>query len=182
MSFSARTFFDGGPEGGLELAAVDETPAVKHHSTTISGKTVEYTATAGHLIAYAPAEPASPATTDAQASIFYMAYTRDDLPKENRPVTFFFNGGPGSASIWLHLGSSAPKRLKTGEPFIPESAYTEKPATFPWIDNEETLLDKSDLVFVDPVGTGYSQAIKPHQNQDFWEMEVDARVDLDFIR
>ncbi|CAN7166230.1 hypothetical protein LJR231_000223 [Phyllobacterium sp. LjRoot231] len=177
-----QNVFDGGPEAGLELVAVDETPAVKHHSTTINGKTVEYTATAGHLIAYAPTDPASPGTTDAQASIFYMAYTRDDLPKENRPVTFFFNGGPGSASIWLHLGSWAPKRLKTSEPFIPESAYTEKPATFPWIDNTETLLDKSDLVFVDPVGTGYSQAIKPHQNQEFWGMEIDARVDLDFIR
>ncbi|HMF69215.1 MAG TPA: hypothetical protein VK602_16590 [Phyllobacterium sp.] len=177
-----KNAFDAGPEGGIELALVDETPAVKHHNTTIGGKTVEYTATAGHLVAYAPNDTASSGTGGAQASIFYMAYTRDDLPKENRPVTFFFNGGPGSASIWLHLGSWAPKRLKTSEPFIPESAYTKKPATFPWIANEETLLDKSDLVFVDPVGTGYSQAIKPHQNQDFWGMEIDARVDLDFIR
>ncbi|QND54098.1 hypothetical protein HB779_06625 [Phyllobacterium sp. 628] len=163
------------------MSAVNETPAVKHHSMTINGETVGYTASAGHLIAYAPKDPANPGKKDAQASIFYMAYTRDDLPRENRPVTFFWNGGPGSSSSTLHMGSWAPQRLKTGAPVMPESAKQEKPKSFPLIDNEETLLDRSDLVFVDPVGTGYSEAIKPHKNKDFWGMDADAAVIRDFI-
>lgn len=172
--------YSGTADAGLELAA-DEAPAVKNHETMINGQLVKYTARAGHLTAYAPKDSISPEKKDAQASIFYMAYTRDDQPKDKRPVTFFFNGGPGSASVWLHLGSWAPKRLKTNIPHVPDEYLTKKPDSFPWIDNEETLLDKTDLVFVDPVGTGLSQAVAPYKNSDFWGMEVDARIDRDFI-
>ncbi|MEP7453085.1 hypothetical protein [Phyllobacterium sp. SB3] len=143
----------------------------------IDGKEVNYTATAGHLIAKLPE-----GTPNAdQAAVFYMAYTRDDLPRKDRPVTFFWNGGPGSSSIFLHMGSWAPKRVKTGMPIMPAEAKVKKPDNFPLIDNEEVLLDHSDLVFVDPVGTGLSQAIKPHKNIDFWGMDEDAALLRDFI-
>jgi len=107
-------------DSSLALTDVREEASVKHHSMTIKGKTVEYTASAGHLFAYAPKD--AEGKQDPQATIFYMAYTRDDLPRENRPVTFFWNGGPGSSSFFLHMGSWAPKRLKTGMPVIPEEA------------------------------------------------------------
>jgi carboxypeptidase C (cathepsin A) len=164
-------------DASLRPAAVDETPAVKNHQTMIGGQLVKFTASAGHLIAYAPKDPKNPAAKAAQASIFYMAYTRQDLPKENRPVTFFWNGGPGNSSVWLHLGSWAPKRLKTGASDVVDSEIK----GFSWIDNAETLLDKSDLVFVDPPGTGLSQAIAPYKNSDFWGMEADAQVNRDFV-
>lgn len=169
--------YDFTAEGALELANVDETPSVKLHQMVIGGQTVNFTASAGHLIAKAPTGGPNPD----QAAIFYMAYTRDDLPRENRPVTFFWNGGPGSSSVLLHMGSWAPQRLKVGLPVIPEEAKTEKPKTFPLIDDAETLLDRSDLVFVDPVGTGFSQAIAPHKNQEFWGMDTDGQVLRDFI-
>ncbi|WP_271899343.1 S10 family serine carboxypeptidase-like protein [Candidatus Phyllobacterium onerii] len=177
-----KNTYSGAIDASLELAMVSEAPAVKNHQMTLkNGETISYTARAGHLIAYAPHDRKAPEQKDAQASIFYMAYTREDLPKENRPVTFFWNGGPGSASIWLHLGSWAPKRLKTGIPNIPKEYFSAKPGNMPLIDNLETLLDKTDLVFVDPVGTGLSQAIAPHLNAEFWGMEVDARINRDFV-
>ncbi|PIO41676.1 S10 family serine carboxypeptidase-like protein [Phyllobacterium zundukense] len=159
--------------------AVDEAPAVKRHKMTFadSSKTpFWYTASAGHLTAY----DNNLTMKGAKASIFYTAYTRDDLPKENRPVTFFFNGGPGEASIWLHMGGFAPKYVQTNEPIVPAGAETKTPR-YKLLDDEETLLDKSDLVFVDPVGTGYSQAIKPHTNKSFWGTDVDSKILRDFI-
>ncbi|MBB3234225.1 S10 family serine carboxypeptidase-like protein [Phyllobacterium endophyticum] len=176
-----KTLYSGAIDANVDISSVSETPSVKNHEMIINGKTVKYTARAGHLIAYTPKDPKHPERKQAQAAIFYMAYTRDDLPRENRPVTFFFNGGPGSASVWLHLGSWAPKRLKTGIPNIPEEFYAAKPQSMPWIDNEETLLDKTDLVFLDPAGTGLSTAIAPYKNNDFWGMDADARVNTDFV-
>lgn len=175
------TAYTYGAEASLELAAVSEGASVRLQEMKIKGHLVKYTARAGHLTAYAQKDPNNPDKKDAQATIFYMAYTRDDLPRENRPVTFFWNGGPGSSSIFLHMGSWAPKRLKVNMPIMsPESKKT-KPENFPWIDNEETLLEHSDLVFIDPVGTGFSQAIAPHTNQEFWGMDEDARIERDFI-
>ncbi|CAN7398625.1 hypothetical protein LJR231_002489 [Phyllobacterium sp. LjRoot231] len=81
----------------------------------------------------------------------------------------------------MHMGSFAPKRLKTGEPVIPDAVLKKRPSSFPLIDSEESLLDKTDLVFVDPPGAGYSQAIKPHINREFWGPEVDAKIVRDFI-
>lgn len=183
--------YTAGPNGGdgddvnvvsnasLDLKSIDETPSAKHHQMTANGQTIEYTASAGHLIAWAPEDPAAPAKRDAKASIFYMAYTRDDLPKEKRPITFVFNGGPGEPSIWLHLGSWAPKRLKVEAPNVPPGA--DIPDSYPLIDNDQTLLDKTDLVYIDIVGSGYSEAIAPHKNSDFWNTDADAEVFRDFI-
>jgi carboxypeptidase C (cathepsin A) len=172
------TSYDGSGGGALALSAISEVPSVKRNSMKIGGKNVKFTASAGHLIAYPPGDKDKKYP---QAAIFYMAYTRDGLPSEKRPVTFFFNGGPGQPSIWLHLGSFAPKRLRTDEPAIPASAMLKSPSSFPMIDNEETLLDKTDLVFVDPPGSSYSQATVPHTNREFWGPDRDAKLMRDFI-
>lgn len=183
--------YRSGPNGGagdtkddvasasLDLKSVDETPSAKHHQMTANGKTIEYTASAGHLIAWTPKDSANPTKKDAKASVFYMAYTRDDLPKDKRPVTFVFNGGPGEPSIWLHLGSWAPKRLTVGAPKVPDGPNM--PDSYPLVDNDQTLLDQTDLVYVDIVGSGYSEAIAPHKNRDFWSTDADAEVFRDFI-
>ncbi|RCW86369.1 S10 family serine carboxypeptidase-like protein [Phyllobacterium bourgognense] len=176
-----KNVYSAAADASLRPADVDETPAVKNHQIMINGKLVKFTASAGHLIAYAPKDTKNPAAKVEKASMFYMAYTREDLPKENRPVTFLWNGGPGYSSAFLHLGSWAPKRLKTGASDVAQGSPKSETKGFSWIDNAETLLDKTDLVFVDPPGTGLSQAIAPYKNSDFWGMEADARVNRDFV-
>ncbi|WP_230959853.1 S10 family serine carboxypeptidase-like protein [Burkholderia cepacia] len=159
--------------GSIPLANVTEETSVKRHTIMLKGKEYQYTARAGHLIAYK--QDATGKTP--QAAIFYTAYLRDGVPKEKRPVTFFFNGGPGSPSIWLHLGAWGPKRLLANAPDLPP----EQPQTLPMVDNEISLLDKTDLVFVDPPGTGLSVAIAPQTNQDFLAVEPDIEVVKNFI-
>jgi carboxypeptidase C (cathepsin A) len=138
---------------------------------TLDGRPLDYTATTGHLTA------TDLGTGQAAASFFYVAYTAGTLPAAQRPVTFFYNGGPGSASIWLHLGSFGPRRMATTFP-------STEPLTSPpqLVDNQETLLDHSDLVFVDAIGTGYSQAIAPRTNAQFWGVDQDAAAFRDFVR
>jgi carboxypeptidase C (cathepsin A) len=132
-----------GPAIGGE---VDETPVVTKHSITVQGKTLNYTATVAQM-------PLKDASGETEAHIFYMAYTLDgasDTPK--RPLTFCFNGGPGSASMWVHMGGMgprSPKLMSNGS--MPPPPYEIK-------DNQDTWLDQTDLVFIDPVGTGYSRA------------------------
>jgi carboxypeptidase C (cathepsin A) len=116
-----------------------------------------------------------PGSGKPEASVFYVAYTLDNQDVAKRPVTFLYNGGPGSSSAYLHLGSFGPRRLVTGDP----SAAPIKP--FPLVDNAESLLDVSDLVFVDAVGTGYSEAIAPFNNQSFWSVDADANLFRDFV-
>jgi len=151
------------------LAGAVEAAAVTRHTLSIGGSTIAYTARAGHLIAR------SPATGAAQASVFHVAYTMDGAIAATRPVTFFFNGGPGSASVWLHLGSFGPKRIATGVP------STTLPRPFALVPNAESLLDTTDLVYVDAVGSGLSQAIAPFINRSFWGVDVDAALFRDFI-
>jgi carboxypeptidase C (cathepsin A) len=153
---------------GASLATPNEATAVTHHSLTLGGAAIAYTATAGHLSAL-------DANRAAEASVFYVAYTADGAGAA-RPVTFFFNGGPGSATAWLHLGSFAPKRLVTGVP------ATTRSVPFSYVDNADSLIDTSDLVFVDAVGTGLSEAIAPHTNQGFWGVDADAAVLRDFVQ
>jgi carboxypeptidase C (cathepsin A) len=151
------------------LSSAVEIGAVTHHQLTLNGATLNYTATAGHLTANGLTSSAP------EASFFYVAYTLDGANAAARPVTFFYNGGPGSATVWLHLGSYGPKRLVTGDP------ATTAPTPFPLVDNTESLIDVSDLVFVDAVGTGLSEAIAPNVNQTFWSVDADAAVFRDFV-
>jgi carboxypeptidase C (cathepsin A) len=156
-------------EPNASLTTPGEATAVTRHQLVLGSRTLPYTATTGHLTA------TQVGTGTPQASFFYVAYTLDATAVATRPVTFFFNGGPGSASMWLHLGSFGPRRLATG---MPSTAIVSR---FPLVDNAETLLDVSDLVFVDAVGTGQSQAIAPATNRTFWSVGADARVFRDFI-
>jgi carboxypeptidase C (cathepsin A) len=153
--------------GTASIATPNENVAVSHGSVTTGGVAVAYTATAGHLTART-------AQGAPEVSFFYVAYTADGAPAGTRPVTILFNGGPGSASAWLHLGSWGPRRIDIGEP---DTTRT----TFPWVDNAESLLDATDLVFVDAPGTGLSEAITPHFNIDFWGVDADAAVFRDFV-
>jgi carboxypeptidase C (cathepsin A) len=149
------------------LSTPNENVAVSHAAVTVNGAAIAYTATAGHLTA-------NDANGAPEVSFFHVDYTADGADPATRPVTILFNGGPGSASAWLHLGSWGPRRISTGEPATTQT-------TFPWVENAESLLDTTDLVFVDAPGTGLSEAIAPHDNADFWGVDVDAAVFRDFV-
>jgi len=151
------------------LPSAAEITAVTHHQITVNGTVLNYTATVGHMSAL------SMVGQIPEASFFYVAYTLDGAAPATRPVTFFYNGGPGSASVWLHLGSFGPKRLDTGEPNMTGAT------PYPLVDNAETMLDLTDLVFVDAVGTGFSQAISPYTNSTFFGVDADAAVFRDFV-
>ncbi len=152
------------------LSSAAEAAAVTTHNITLNGASISYTARAGHLTAKAPS------TGQDQASLFYVAYTADNQAISSRPITFFYNGGPGSASVWLHLGSYGPKRLATG---IPSTTVSQPYAL---VDNAESLLDTTDLVFVDAVGSGLSEAIAPFTNRSFWSVDADAALFRDFVQ
>ncbi|MXN78815.1 peptidase S10 [Burkholderia sp. 4701] len=160
--------YSSSPSASLAASAALERAAVTHHQITLNGRTISYTATAGHLTAR------NPQTGAPEASFFYVAYTADNQPAANRPVTFLYNGGPGSASVWLHLGSFGPRRIQTGDP-------NANNASFPFVDNAESLLDTTDLVFVDAIGTGFSEAIAPNTNQSFWGVDQDGGAFRDFV-
>lgn len=140
------------------------------HSIRIGGQEMNYTATAGTILLRL--EDGTP-----KASVFYVAYTKDnagDLTK--RPVTFSFNGGPGSASIWLHLGAFGPRRVEMGD----AGALSGPP--YRLVDNAYSLLDVTDLVFIDPVSTGFSRAVPGEQPKQFHGVEEDVQSVGDFIR
>jgi carboxypeptidase C (cathepsin A) len=125
---------------------VDETPVVTHHSVNVDGKTINYTATVGQM-------PLKTASGETEAHIFYMAYTLDGVSDPaKRPLTFSFNGGPGSASMWVHMGGMGPRSPK----LMPNGGMP--PPPYQMKDNQDTWLGDTDLVFIDPVGTGYSRA------------------------
>jgi carboxypeptidase C (cathepsin A) len=156
--------------GSASLAGAEEAAAVTKHGIVLGGQTIAYTARAGHVIAR------HPLTNAAQAAMFHVSYTADGAAAATRPVTFFYNGGPGSASIWLHLGSFGPKRLATGVP------ATTLPRPFALVDNAESLLDTTDMVFVNAVSVGRSQAIAPFTNASFWGVDADAALFRDFVQ
>jgi carboxypeptidase C (cathepsin A) len=151
-------------------SSTDEDPVITHHRVTVDGKELKYTATAGLM-------PIKDAKGETEAHIFFIAYTLDDPPHAaSRPVMFSFNGGPGSASVWLHIGALGPRRVTvTEEPVIP-------PPPFRLVDNEATWLDRTDLVFIDPVGTGYSRAAKPELSAKFHAVRGDITSVGEFIR
>lgn len=141
---------------------VDEHTAASHGTiATAHAGVIGYTATAGTLtIRDDEGQPT--------ASVFYTAYTADGAPRRTRPVTFFYNGGPGSSTIWLRMGSFAPVRVQTDSP-----EYV-RPAPYSFGPNPQTLLDKTDLVFIDMVGTGWSRPLGDKTGKDFWGVDQDA--------
>ena len=147
-----------------------DTPVVTHHELRASGKTLRYTATTGYL-------PIRSAEGEVEARIFFVAYTLDgSTDPSRRPLTISFNGGPGSSSVWLHLGALGPKRVVMNDDgSMPAPPYR-------LVDNEATWLDQTDLVFVDPVGTGFSRATKPDLGKKFWGVQGDIQSVGEFIR
>src|SRR5260370_33335893 len=124
-------------------------PVHTHHEIRINGKALRYTATVGRL-------PIKDAEGKIEAQIFFVAYTLDDADLATRPVTFAFNGGPGSASIWLHMGALGPRKVV----LQPDGTLPEAP--YHLMDNANTPLDRADLVLMDAIGTVYSRpAVTP---------------------
>lgn len=149
---------------------VDETPVVTEHEIQIDGKTLRYTVTAGLM-------PIADEQGETEAHIFFMAYTRDEAgPKSERPLLFSFNGGPGSSSVWLHLGALGPKRVQ----MLPDGGLP--PPPYKLVDNAGTWLEHADLVFLDPVGTGYSRAKDEEAGKKFWGLDGDIASVGEFIR
>jgi carboxypeptidase C (cathepsin A) len=144
-------------------------PVVTHHSAVIGGKRLNYTATAGRL-------PIKDATGNIEAEMFFVAYTLDGQDPAKRPVTFSFNGGPGSASYWLHLGIMGPKRVA-----MPPDGHL-PPAPYHLVDNESSPLDKTDVVMIDAIGTGYSRAKDNQIAKKFWGVRGDIESFGEFIR
>lgn len=162
---------DDTSKNGETIAAKDFADlSVTAHSAKIGGKTIEYGATAGTLtMADENGHP--------KAKMFFVAYNRagvDDLSV--RPITYCFNGGPGSSSVWLHLGAYGPKRVLMGD--------ADDLVAPPWklVDNNESLLDLTDLVFIDPVTTGYSRAVEGEDDSQFHGLNEDIRSVAEFIR
>lgn len=143
-------------------------PVVKKHSMVLNGRTLEYTTTTGRL-------PIANEQGETEAHIFFVAYTLDKAPSK-RPLMFSFNGGPGSASVWLHMGVLGPKIVKMQE----DGSYP--PPPFELVDNPQSFLGFTDMVFIDPVGTGYSRAVKPELGKKFFGVQGDIASVGEFIR
>ncbi len=140
------------------------------HEITVNGAKIAYTSTVGFI-------PIRSKQNETEGRIFFTAYTKNDVPKgEKRSLLFAFNGGPGSASLWLHIGAIGPRRVHLlDDGNLP-------PPPYHLVDNESTWLDKADLVFIDPIGTGFSRAAKPELGPKFWGVEGDIDSVGEFIR
>jgi carboxypeptidase C (cathepsin A) len=144
-------------------------PVVTHHQITLEGRPLKYTATAGRL-------PIKRGDGKIEAEMFFVAYTLDGQDASKRRLTFAFNGGPGSSTIWLHMGALGPRRVVlNSEGFL-------LPAPYKLQDNPYTLLDKSDLVLVDMIGTGFSRAETAEVMKKFWSIDGDVGAFSEFIR
>src|SRR5271163_2666157 len=144
-------------------------PVITHHSLTLNGKTLSYTATTGRL-------PIKREDGKTEAEMFFVAYTLDGQDPAKRPLTFAFNGGPGSASVWLHMGALGPKRVVLqANGFMPAAPYRVE-------DNPDTLLDRSDIVLVDAMATGYSRAANAELTKKFLGVKGDVQAFGEFIR
>jgi carboxypeptidase C (cathepsin A) len=145
-------------------------PVVTHHAVKVGSGTLNYTATAGFLAV--DDEAGKP-----QANLFYIAYTKDGRePGSQRPITFAFNGGPGASSMWLHLGALGPKRAVLADNGLA------LPETYQLVDNDQTWLEFTDLVFVDPIGTGYSRTVAGVDADQFYNVPKDVEVCSRFVR
>lgn len=164
---------------------------------SVSGKTISYQAVAGTITVAAtdqqdallaldgkrlpdtgekPLDPEKPDEAPPTARMFYTAYFEKNVAAESRPVTFFYNGGPGSSTMWLHMGSFGPKRVIT-----PDTQHG-APAPYRIANNEYSLLDVSDLVFIDAPGTGFSRTMGKEKEKAFWGTDQDAHAFERFIR
>jgi carboxypeptidase C (cathepsin A) len=166
-------------EKKAEKSTLKDNLVESKHSVKIGGKIIKYTVTTGTMILNEEihdndkgAEVDKP-----RAHIFFIAYTKDSVKdKSKRPVTFSFNGGPGSSSVWLHMGVLGPRRVVlTDEGELP-------PPPFKLTDNQYSILDDTDLVFIDPMGTGYSRPVEGEKAKEWHGFKKDIESVGDFIR
>ncbi len=150
-------------------------------SVTVEGHLINYDAYAGTLVVHprgwddVPQDADKDEKNPAEASMFYVAYIKSDEKDETRPVTFLYNGGPGSSTVWLHMGAFGPRRVVTADD-------THTPAApYPVVNNNFSLLDVSDLVFVDAPGTGFSRIAGKDKEKAFFGVDADAHAFADFI-
>ncbi len=142
---------------------------VTQHSITIDGQQIRYTATTGTMLLKDE--------NDKPIALFgFTAYTKDGVSDPStRPITFAYNGGPGSSSIWLHMGALGPKRVVLNDP------HATSPAPYKMEDNKNSILDVTDLVMIDPVGTGFSKPVGKAKGSDFWGVDQDIKSVSEFI-
>jgi carboxypeptidase C (cathepsin A) len=166
-------------------------------TVTVGGQTIAYKAVAGTLTVGStdaqdatldfegnlladsgekPLDKDKPEEATATARMFYVAYFKKDAAAEQRPVTFLYNGGPGSATMWLHMGSFGPRRV------VPPDAEHQEGAPYKIVNNEYSLLDVSDVVFIDAPGTGFSRIFGKDKEKSFWGVDQDAHAFDRFIR
>jgi carboxypeptidase C (cathepsin A) len=159
------------PPAGLVKPDSNTAPVVRQQEITIGGRKLSYTSTTGML----PLK--NSVTGEHEADIFFVAYTLNGTTNPaKRRLTFSFNGGPGSASVWLHMGALGPKRVRMNDDgSLPAAPYHLVPNEGPWLED-------TDLVFIDPVGTGYSRAAKPDLGKKFWSVNGDVESVAEFIR
>ena len=146
-----------------------EIKSVTKHSVLIGGVSINYTATAGALIIKNE--------KDEPIALFgYTSYTRDGITENKRPLTFSYNGGPGSSSYWLHIGVIGPRKIVVKDP-----EYN-PPPPYKFEDNTNSILDVTDIVMIDPVGTGISHAVGKAKNKDFWGIDQDIKSISNFVK
>src|SRR6204780_4175775 len=152
-----------------DAAATKEEVSTTEHTIRIGGQNIPYKATASTTLLKND-------KGDATGLLYSVAYTRSDVKDLSmRPISFLYNGGPGSATMWLHMGAFGPRRVQTVDgQFTP-------PAPYKLVDNTESLLDKTDLVFIDAMGSGYSRAAGKAQEKDFYGVDEDASAFAQFI-
>ena len=167
-------FFSWGQSTGESGNSKAEKPRqfVSQHEGRFGGKTIKYTATAAET--FLPNKEGKP-----NAALWSVSYIKDEVADPSgRPVTFVFNGGPGSASVWLHMGLFGPKLVQVDS----EAQADDGAAPYPLVDNPFGLLDLTDLVFIDPIGTGFSRVIGEGKNEEYWGLNEDAASVAQFIR
>jgi carboxypeptidase C (cathepsin A) len=152
--------------------------SITRHRAKIAGKEVAYTVTCGTMVMREEAQKEGKSEGEkARAEVFFIAYTLDDAPgKAQRPVTFSFNGGPGSSSVWLHLGLLGPKRVELDDEGVAS------PPPYRLVENDFSILPQTDLVFIDPVGTGYSRMIEGEKVKEYHDYKRDLESVGQFIR
>lgn len=170
----AFAFMQGTPTQGAKPPEVkpsefEITTAITKHSITLPTGKVDYTATAGQI-------PLRTPEGEVECRMFYVAYTKDGAAASNRPVTFAFNGGPGSATLWLHLGALGPKRAP-----MPDDGSL-PPPPYAAVENPDTWLDFTDVVCIDAPATGFSRVMKPEFGKKFFGVQQDINAFAAFVQ
>jgi carboxypeptidase C (cathepsin A) len=158
------------PAGSGAAADLKETVTTTKHAIDVGGQRIAYTATAGTIVLRDD-------KNKAEASVFYVAYTRDDVTdRARRPIFYSFNGGPGTASVWMHMGFTGPRKV------VYEDEGMMPAPPFRLVNNDHAIIDVADIVFIDPVGTGYSRMAPGEDAHKFHGVMEDIRSVGEFIR